>query len=75
MSEATVRDPDVRVLMVAYQAGELAAFDKLYALLAPKLRGYLSSLNLEPVAGRRPSGLLSRGLPLRPKVAGYSSET
>ncbi len=48
MSEATERDPDLRVLMVAYQAGELAAFDKLYALLAPKLRGYLSSLTWNP---------------------------
>ncbi len=48
MSEATVRDPDLRVLMVAYQAGELAAFEKLYALLAPKLRGYLSSLTWNP---------------------------
>ncbi len=48
MSEATVRDPDLRVLMVAYQAGELAAFDKLYALLAPRLRGYLCSLTWNP---------------------------
>ena len=48
VSEATVRDPDLRVLMVAYQAGELAAFDELYALLAPKLRGYLSSLTWNP---------------------------
>lgn len=34
--------------MVAYQAGELTAFDQLYAQLAPKLRGYLSSLTWNP---------------------------
>ena len=31
-------------LMVRYQQGELAAFEALYERLAPKLRGYLSSL-------------------------------
>ena len=48
VSEATTRDPDLSALMVAYQAGELAAFDELYALLAPRLRGYLSSLTWNP---------------------------
>ena len=48
VSEATEREPDLRLLMVAYQAGELAAFDKLYAVLAPRLRGYLSSLTWNP---------------------------
>ncbi len=48
VSETEEREPDLRVLMVAYQAGELAAFDKLYGLLAPKLRGYLSSLTWNP---------------------------
>jgi len=36
-------------LMVAYQGGELTAFDELYRKLAPKLRGYLSSLTWDPV--------------------------
>ena len=48
VSEATEREPDLRLLMVAYQAGELTAFDKLYAVLAPRLRGYLSSLTWNP---------------------------
>lgn len=30
--------------MVAYQGGDLAAFEELYRHLAPKLRGYLSAL-------------------------------
>lgn len=30
--------------MVAYQRGELSAFDELYRHLAPKLRGYLAAL-------------------------------
>lgn len=31
-------------LMIAYQGGKLEAFESLYSWLAPKLRGYLSSL-------------------------------
>lgn len=48
VSEPTMTDPDLRALMIAYQAGELTAFDQLYAALAPKLRGYLSSLTWNP---------------------------
>ena len=44
VSEPTLPEPDLSALMVAYQAGEIEAFDELYAFLAPKLRGYLSSL-------------------------------
>ncbi len=36
-------EPELSELMMAYQAGRLEAFDALYAKLAPKLRGYLSS--------------------------------
>ncbi len=37
--------PDaVNALMVRYQAGDAEAFDRLYALLAPSLRRFLSSL-------------------------------
>ncbi len=35
-------------LMVAYQSGELEAFENLYGLLSPKLFGYLSSLTWDP---------------------------
>lgn len=48
VSEATGADQELNALMVAYQAGELEAFEKLYALLAPKLRGYLASLTWNP---------------------------
>jgi RNA polymerase sigma-70 factor (ECF subfamily) len=40
----TSRIPDevrLRALMVSYQSGDLAAFDQLYALLAPPLRRFL----------------------------------
>jgi len=40
----TTRMPDeirLRALMVSYQAGSLDAFDQLYALLAPSIRGFL----------------------------------
>lgn len=40
--------PELDDLMVAYQAGELEAFEELYAVLAPKLRGYLTSLTWNP---------------------------
>ena len=48
VSEARERDPGLSELMIAYQAGELAAFEKLYALLTPRLRGYLCSLTWNP---------------------------
>ena len=40
----TTRMPDeirLRALMVSYQAGSLDAFDQLYALVAPAIRGFL----------------------------------
>ena len=40
----TTRLPDeirLRALMVSYQAGSLEAFDQLYGLLAPSIRGFL----------------------------------
>ena len=50
-SGKSVDEPDVttrmadevrlRALMVSYQAGSLEAFDQLYALLAPSIRGFL----------------------------------
>lgn len=42
--ETTTEDEELRTVMVAYQQGELSAFDRLYGLLAPQLRGYLGSL-------------------------------
>ncbi len=47
MIDPTV-DQKLRDLMVSYQAGEFQAFAELYRLLAPKLRGYLSSLTFRP---------------------------
>jgi RNA polymerase sigma-70 factor, ECF subfamily len=43
-SEVTTRTADpgrLRTLMVSYQAGDLEAFDQLYALLVPAVRGFL----------------------------------
>lgn len=37
-------DPSLRVLMAEYQAGSVAAFDRLHDALAPALRAYLASL-------------------------------
>jgi RNA polymerase sigma-70 factor (ECF subfamily) len=37
-------DDDLRALMVRYQAGDLEAFDALYARLGPPLRRYLLAL-------------------------------
>jgi len=34
--------------MVAYQQGQLSAFDRLYGQLAPQLRGYLGALVRDP---------------------------
>lgn len=39
-------DEDLREAMGRYQQGELAAFERMYALLAPRLRQYLASLTL-----------------------------
>jgi len=39
---------ELRGLMVAYQQGDLTAFDRLYRQLAPCLRGYLGSLVRDP---------------------------
>jgi RNA polymerase sigma-70 factor (ECF subfamily) len=39
---------DLSDAMVAYQRGELSAFDELYRHLAPKLRGYLTALTWNP---------------------------
>lgn len=36
--------PDLAGRMVAYQRGELSAFESIYRALAPRLRGYLVSL-------------------------------
>jgi len=41
-------EEDLTALMVAYQAGALAAFERLYARLAAPLRQYLRSLTLNP---------------------------
>jgi RNA polymerase sigma-70 factor (ECF subfamily) len=40
-------EEDLAALMVAYQSGELAAFERLYAGLAPPLRQYLRSLTFD----------------------------
>ncbi len=39
-------DEELREQMGRYQQGELAAFERMYALLAPRLRQYLTSLTL-----------------------------
>jgi RNA polymerase sigma-70 factor, ECF subfamily len=42
--DVTTRIPDeirLRALMVSYQAGSLEAFDQLFALIAPAIRGFL----------------------------------
>jgi RNA polymerase sigma-70 factor (ECF subfamily) len=39
---------DLPALMMAYQAGELSAFERLYERLAPPLRQYLRSLTFDP---------------------------
>lgn len=39
-------DEQLREEMGRYQQGELAAFERMYALLAPRLRQYLTSLTL-----------------------------
>ena len=42
--EVTTRRPDevrLRALMASYQAGDLASFDQLYAMLLPPVQGYL----------------------------------
>jgi RNA polymerase sigma-70 factor (ECF subfamily) len=39
---------DLPALMMAYQAGELSAFERLYERLAPPLRQYLRSLAFDP---------------------------
>lgn len=39
-----LRERELEELMTAYQAGDFSAFEELYRRLAPKLRGYLSSL-------------------------------
>lgn len=46
MSESsdTSRESGLSALMVAYQGGDYRAFEELYRHLAPKLRGYLTSL-------------------------------
>lgn len=48
VSEPTDHNEDLSALMIAYQRGELAAFERLYERLAPKLRGYLASLTWNP---------------------------
>jgi RNA polymerase sigma-70 factor (ECF subfamily) len=40
----TKTDDELRELMIAYQEGQISAFERLYALLAPQLRRYLASL-------------------------------
>ncbi|HBL29714.1 MAG TPA: RNA polymerase sigma factor [Acidobacteria bacterium] len=40
-------DEELAQQMGRYQMGELAAFERLYALLAPRLRQYLSSLTFD----------------------------
>ncbi len=49
VSEATGRDSELSACMIAYQRGELSAFEQLYSELAPKLRGYLSWLTWNPM--------------------------
>lgn len=47
----TQRMPDdirLQALMVSYQAGDLAAFDQVYGLLAPPIRGYLRPRTASP---------------------------
>lgn len=51
----TTRLPDeirLRALMVSYQAGSLEAFDQLYALLAPAIRGFVRRRLTDPESVR-----------------------
>lgn len=48
VSEAAENERDLSALMAAYQGGELEAFENLYRVLAPRLRGYLISLTWKP---------------------------
>ena len=41
-------DVRLQALMASYQAGDLAAFDQVYALLAPPIRGYLRRRTASP---------------------------
>jgi RNA polymerase sigma-70 factor (ECF subfamily) len=43
-ADEAMEPTDLAALMTAYQAGELAAFEELYAQLAPRLRSYLGAL-------------------------------
>jgi RNA polymerase sigma-70 factor (ECF subfamily) len=48
VSRSTAVAPvDLRELMAGYQAGDIGAFDRLYALLAPIVRRYLASLTYD----------------------------
>src|SRR5262245_11090899 len=72
-------DDALRALMVAYQGGDLAAFDRFYAALEPELRGFLRARCHDP---QRVDDLLQEtflqlhrsrrgylpGLPVRPWV-------
>jgi RNA polymerase sigma-70 factor (ECF subfamily) len=66
-------------LMTAYQAGSLHAFERLYAALAPPLRGYLAALSRDRVHAtdllqetflqiHRSRRAYRPGLPVRPWV-------
>ena len=49
--DLTHRMPDdvrLQALMVSYQAGDLEAFDQIYGLLAPPIRGYLRRRSTSP---------------------------
>ena len=44
----TSRETELCDLMVAYQGGQLDAFEKLHAQLSPSLRDYLTSVSRDP---------------------------
>ncbi|MEO5896968.1 MAG: RNA polymerase sigma factor [Vicinamibacterales bacterium] len=46
--DTSIEDEELRVVMVAYQQGQLSAFDRLYRQLSPQLRSYLGSLVRDP---------------------------
>src|SRR5687768_607175 len=47
--EPSPEDPALRMLMAAYQAGQVEAFERLHDALAGDLKAYLTSLSRDPV--------------------------
>lgn len=77
--ERAPEDPILRTLMAEYQAGSVAAFDRLHDALATDLRAYLTMLSRDPTRAddllqetflqvHRSRGVHTPGQPVRPWV-------